>query len=119
MLSLGRRIGQRIMIGPVGAPTCVITLTSITYKVDSASACITVGLGEHPMEIGRDLDIGDGICLRLVDLDGYRAQIAIEAPKEILILREEVAERTMEDQRQVAARRRDAEFSSKVRGAQL
>lgn len=41
--------------------------------------------------VGESLLIGDSIVVRIVEIHGQQCKIAIDAPKDVLILREELA----------------------------
>lgn len=43
--------------------------------------------------IGEALKIGDGILVRVLEINGNQVRIGIEAPKDVVILREELKAR--------------------------
>ncbi len=52
---------------------------------------------------GESILIGHGIRVTVVDVRGKQVQLGVEAPKELMIYREELYERIMEENRLAAA----------------
>ena len=52
---------------------------------------------------GESILIGHGIRVTVVDIRGRRVQLGVEAPKELLVYREELYERIMEENRRAAS----------------
>ena len=52
---------------------------------------------------GEAVRIGSEVCVRLVSISGSQVRIAVEAPPEIAILREELWERAAHANREAAA----------------
>ena len=53
-------------------------------------------------KVGSKILIGDNIKIILVSIDGDRARIGIEAPREIRVLREESIDKTIEENKLAA-----------------
>ena len=48
---------------------------------------------------GESIAIGDDVLVRVIEVSGQRVKIGIEAPQHILILRQELCEAVMEENR--------------------
>ena len=53
-------------------------------------------------KVGSKILIGDNIKITLVSIDGDRARIGIDAPREIRVLREESIDKTIEENKLAA-----------------
>lgn len=52
---------------------------------------------------GESVLIGDGVRVTVVAIKGRQVQLGVEAPKELMIYREEIYERIMEENKLAAA----------------
>jgi sRNA-binding carbon storage regulator CsrA len=87
MLALGRKLGQRILIGPIGAPTVTLQLVRMRgYSVEIESNGVLLEL-----QIGSAIPLAEGISVRLLTLDRRHARFGVLAPRDVPVHREEIA----------------------------
>ena len=94
MLVLTRYPNQQIVIGPIGAPTFTIELTSV-----APFRCgIEVNGRPRELRMGETFAIADGVAFRLLGVNGRQVRVGVLAPKDVPIHRSEVAARIYSEQ---------------------
>ncbi len=110
MLILSRKPGQRVLIGPIGNPTITIELIFTGF----AMAEFEVNDGILRLRIGQSVAIAPDIGITLMEIDGRQVRLGISAPKDVPVHRAEVAARIAAEEREIAARNRDAQFRQQL-----
>lgn len=103
MLSLTRRPGERIFIGPPEAPWVKISVASIRIGADFLSAELRTTLDPQPrtVHVGGTIEFDlpeslAGRCIvRVLSIQGDQVRLGIDAIKSVQIHREEIAQRIM------------------------
>jgi carbon storage regulator CsrA len=87
MLTLGRKLGQKILIGPVGDPT--ITLEVV--RLCGHSIEIDVNGDVRHLQLASAIPLADGISIRLLKIDRHHVRLGVLAPRDVPVHREEIA----------------------------
>jgi len=66
---------------------------------------------------GQSIRIGDDILIKIIEIDGSQVKIGIEAPKGILIFREELYEKLRESNIEALKTSKEIKLDSLIKGA--
>ncbi len=110
MLILARSPGKKILIGPIGDPTITVELIGTRF----GSAELDVNGRTIELRIGQSVAIAPDIGITLMEIDGRQVRLGISAPKSVPVHRAEVASRIAAEEREIAARNRDAQFRQQL-----
>jgi carbon storage regulator len=63
-------------------------------------------------KLGEKIKIGDQISITVVELDGRYVKLGIEAPRSVIVHREEVYQRIQEENKRAATQNQGADLAS-------